>query len=228
MAALKPLRVAIVGSGPSLRDTPVRGELVVMVNSSIEYLRDLVLTDGRKRFVWFSLDPSPENMRIVHNHLKNVVYYVAFPPMFKTPAYVHRYERRSGASFMRRRGLVRPANESNTHFWLKRWRSVTTLSEEAGVIHSGNSAWGALGLVYLHKLALEAAGNFVPFEVTLFGIDATDQIRVTGGKPNNLSHLPILFQTACNQLQRHGVTVYNASPVSKIRCFPPPPNQVPQ
>ncbi|EPK3323113.1 hypothetical protein JAG44_000769 [Citrobacter koseri] len=96
---------------------------------------------------------------------------------------VKRYERIS------RRG-DEPAEIESPEWWLWRWSSVCGLSEKKTQIHSGNSAWGALGLA--HHLGFT--------DVALVGVDATSERRIGGGLPNNLSHLPLLFASALPQI----------------------------
>ena len=67
---------------------------------------------------------------------------------------------------------------------------MPTLSEVPGVIHTGNSAWGALGVGYLLGFR----------DFLLIGVDATADERTTGGRPKNLSHLPLLFRSALHQV----------------------------
>ncbi|MEL8340729.1 norphogenetic protein, partial [Escherichia coli] len=61
------------------------------------------------------------------------------------------------------------------------------LCEDENEIASGNSAYGALNLAF-----------HIGFKhVALVGVDATQEPRVhSGGTPKNLSHLPLLFQSA--------------------------------
>lgn len=76
----------------------------------------------------------------------------------------------------------------NGIFW--RWRCVGGLSVTPSVIHSGNSAYGALGLAY----------HLGYTDVALIGVDGTQDERIEGGNPNNLSHLPLLFESALPQI----------------------------
>src|SRR5690606_1256412 len=83
-----------------------------------------------------------------------------------------------------------PRQKGSPEWWFWRWGCIAGLSEDKKYIHTGNSAYGALGFAY-HMGAMRAL---------LVGIDATNDERVEGGRPNNLSHLPILFQSALDQI----------------------------
>lgn len=95
------------------------------------------------------------------------------------PHYVERFRRAKGVR-------PEPAEKGSPEWWLWRWQAKTGLHSMVGAINTGNSAWGALQ--WARKLGSK--------RVMLVGVDASQDERVEGGKPNNLSHLPLLFESA--------------------------------
>ncbi|MCQ6583628.1 hypothetical protein NO388_23280 [Escherichia coli] len=82
-------------------------------------------------------------------------------------------------------------NMNSPEWWAWRWSAHFGLCEDENEIASGNSAYGALNLAF-----------HIGFKhVALVGVDATQEPRVhSGGTPKNLSHLPLLFQSAREQI----------------------------
>lgn len=162
----------IVASGPSARGfTPPVDLPVIAVNGAIDWLS--------RADYWFSLDPSPANLHRVNNPRPGVEYHVAFPhPRAKT------YLR------LAKRGNP-PAKTSSPEWWLWRWSGIPGICKLPGAIHTGNSSWGALQLAY--KLGAS--------KVILVGVDASGHERVEGGKPNNLDHLPLLFNSSLGDIK---------------------------
>lgn len=115
---------------------------------------------------WFTLDCTPQNLRHCRNPRRFVSYVAALPERYNLPDHVVRMQRI-------------PAGDT------------PGLSEIPGVIHSGNSAFGALGLAY----------HLGAKKVILVGVDGTDDRRVDGGHSGDLSHLPALFQSAVGQIE---------------------------
>lgn len=167
-------RAIIVASGPSARNfTPPPGITIIAVNGAIEWLP--------RADYFFTLDPSTDNIARLRNKRDGVIYHAAG---LKNPiAGVIAYRR------LARRG-PEPQVKGTPEWWLWRWSAVCGLSEDKNEIHSGNSAYGALGLAY--HLGFR--------EVALIGVDATHQPRIEGGTSNNLSHLPLLFASARQQI----------------------------
>ena len=91
-------------------------------------------------------------------------------------------------------------------------RSKPGLAEEPSYIHTGNSAYGALGLAYHLRGA----------QVAFLGLDGTQApYRVAPGAPRtSMAHLPALFASALPQLRGRGTSVVNGSPNSRVTCFP--------
>lgn len=168
-------RVIIVASGPSAdKFVPPQGVPVIAVNGAIDWLS--------RASYFFTLDPSAINLRRLRLRRRNVRYCAAGLPV--TLPGVTEFERLS------LRGDEPPVKHS-PEWWLWRWSARPGLSDDPRFIHNGNSAWGALGLA--HHLGYK--------NVALVGVDATQEARVhSGGKPNNLTHLPLLFQSALKQI----------------------------
>jgi hypothetical protein len=174
-------RVIIVGSGPSaLNFVAPRGVPIIAVNGAIDWL-------NRASF-FFTLDPSRENLQRVARgrRRRGVRYCMALPD-------VEQLEQRDGIWCMRRVAarVEEPVAKDTPEWWAWRWSAKLGLCEDKNEISSGNSAYGALNMAY--HLGFK--------NVALVGVDATQQPRVhSGGVPNNLSHLPLLFQSARNQI----------------------------
>lgn len=146
---------------------------VIAVNGAIEWLS--------RADYFFTLDLSAANLKRLQNRRKGVIYCAA--GMSAPQRGIKRYERVS------KRG-AEPVNNGGPEWWLWRWSAVPGLAEEKSKIHTGNSAYGALGLAY--HLGFK--------DVALVGVDATTEERICGGRPNNLSHLPLLFSSALPQV----------------------------
>lgn len=168
------MRAVVVASGPSAQGfTPPDGVVVIAVNGAIEWLP--------RADYWFTLDPSPINMERMNHPRAGVTYCAALNE--PAPLWVRRFKRVAGRGQEPRLGTP--------EWWLWRWSAVKTLSTTPGKIHTGNSAWGALGLAY--HLGAE--------RVALVGVDASGEDRIEGGKCRNLSHLPMLFESAMPQIK---------------------------
>lgn len=173
-------RVIIVGSGPSVADFKLpRGLPTIAVNGVVDWI------DRASYF--FTLDPSADNMRRMTNRRRGTQYVCALPSDAPDIPGVHRFTRHGDATT---RG-PEPAPQGSPEWWLWRWSGVKGLSEESGVIHSGNSAYGALGLAY----------HLGYTDVALVGVDGTQDERHGGGQPRNLSHLNLLFASALPQIR---------------------------
>lgn len=195
--------VIIAGSGPSIKDLDPKdilesGAHVIAVNGAIDWLQG---ADS-----WFTLDPSFKNIRRMENPLPGVRYYAAVDRChYKLiPQHVTKLHRISNPS-VRTRPLYTP------NYWFLRWGCRAGLSDQSGAINSGNSAYGALGLAYQWK----------PDKILLLGVDGSSDPRVSGDGPpdRSLSHLPQLFNTAVDQLEKENIQVINGSKKSAITCF---------
>ncbi|ECZ5819429.1 norphogenetic protein [Salmonella enterica] len=184
-------RVIIVASGPSAAGfVPPRGVPIIAVNGAIDWLS--------RASYFFTLDPSRDNMRRLRIRRRNVNYCSAGAPVTN---HVHSFERVGEQG-------PEPHIKGSPEWWLWRWSAKKTLSEDETKIHNGNSAWGALGLA--HHLGFK--------NVALVGVDATQELRVhTGGIPNNLSHLPLLFRSALPQINVVSCGKLNSIPQMSLK-----------
>lgn len=193
--------VAIVATGPSARGVGYHlfapHVHVIAVKGSIH---DLPRADS-----WFTVDA---NDRTRKHHMQKrregTHYYAAVPPDYGSPNALvpwHRRPAEPDVHFLRRiQGETRKCN-------------VFGLSEDPTSIHTGNSAWGALGLAY----------HMRPRRIALFGVDGSQSVYGLGGagRPRGwLGHLPDLFASAMPQLGMRRMEVRNGSLRSNVTCFP--------
>jgi hypothetical protein len=185
--------VAILGSGPSLIGfdlAQLRGLDVIAVNRSILHL------PHSPRF-WFTMDTSDSNRDIMAKAGHG-------PTTYYAAVYPH-YGQRPG----------KDPPEPGVHY-LKRIHgtgpkvSRDGLSTDPTGIHTGNSAYGALGLAFLMGAR----------RIALLGVDGTKGYAWSGRGPGDLSHLKWLFSTAVDQLAAAGVKVVVGSPESTVDCWP--------
>lgn len=174
------MRAVIVASGPSAQGfVPPDDVTVIAVNGAISWLP--------RAEHWFSLDASPANrahLRVAAE--RGVQCHVAGHPWLAHAScmrYARYWTRVEGPQLdVYALSMLYPAPE----WWLGRLQGVLGICKTPGHIHTGNSAWGALGLAY--HLGFR--------DVALIGVDATTDPRVEGGCSGNLSHLPMLFASA--------------------------------
>ena len=180
--------IIIVGSSPEAKSYYKHKDwTTIAVNGSI----DICNNDAD---YWFTLDPSSENLERMSNSYKypNTTFYAAVPETIETPL--------APTPLMRRKF---PKNIK----YLIRSHIDSGLSNDKGVIHTGNSAFGALGLAY-HM----GAKN-----VILLGVNGDLGNRFDGTNcAGSIEHLPKLFKSAVYNDQ---MTVYNGNINSKIECF---------
>ena len=185
------MRFAVVASGPSAQGfVPPDGVTVIAVNGAIHWLA--------RADHWFTLDLSRRNQAILARPRPGVQYWVAADRSAEIPRHAKRLERLS--SPVPRRA---PSRNRSPAWWFRRLGCVPGLSSDRGKIHTGNSAYGALGL----------AKHLGASKVLLVGVDATRDERIDGGFSGNLSHLPMLFGSAvndidfvsCGKLSGHGI-----------------------
>jgi hypothetical protein len=176
-----PKGAIIVGSGTSGEGfVPPRGTDIIAVNGAVEWLQ--------RADYFFTLDPTPVNIKRLQNYCESVQCYTSIPAVHVTHDPLLKNNVTLLKSVTISHGYL--YDDGSPEYWLKRWGSVKGLSEDKNSIHTGNSAYGALGLAY--HLGYE--------RVLLIGIDANNEPRVEGGIPNNLSHLPLLFKSALPQI----------------------------
>lgn len=180
-------RVIVLASGPSVLSVKPEqvknaGAVVISVNTAIEWV-------GWSRY-WFTLDPMCLPKRIWSNRVEGCKYVLCGPNDFDHPKWCTRLDRVAGNMF-------------------GKLRAKPGLSDDAQAVHTGNSAYGALGVAY----------HMRPKKILLLGVDANDSTKIDGSasKPGWLDHLPKLFASALPQLS--SIEVVNGSPHSAIDCF---------
>jgi hypothetical protein len=192
--------VAVVATGPSLRTiSPQRFEglcaTVIAVNAALRYLP--------RADAFFTCDPSPQNRGLLQNRRQGVQYFAAVPPDYglaHARCLSHTSPAEEGVTFLRRVEGSGP------------WHHRPGLSQHRGSVHTGNSAYGALGLAY----------HMSPQRIALFGVDGDAGKGYAWnilGRPNDLTHLPMMFRSAVDQLEAAGIEVLCASPSSRVDCF---------
>jgi len=172
------VRAVVVGSGQSAKGfIPPAGVVVIAVNGAIDWLV--------RANHFFTLDPSAENLHRLNHQRIGVQYHYAYSQLLNLRPGVHAeyYQRITGKPF------ENPVSNS-PQWWANRLGCKLGLSKRVGQIHTGNSAWGALGLA-LH-LGAE--------KVALVGVDANASPRIGGGYSRELCHLPLLFESAIGQI----------------------------
>lgn len=184
--------ILIVASGPSAAEFDFsqvpESTCIIAVNGAIDWL-------PRADF-WFTLDPSPENMRRMMNQ-RDAHYVCAGDGIL--PEGVTRLQRIS-------QQVDQPQDLYSPEWWFWRWSCKAGLSEDGAAIHTGNSAYGALGMAY----------HMRPAKIVLAGVDGTKDERIGGGYCRDLRHLPMLFASAIAQLEAAGIEIANAG---RLDCF---------
>ena len=187
----RPDRCIIVGSGPSAAGFKCPdGIAIISVKRTITWLD--------RADYWFALDPDAA-VEAMAPPRPGVQYFCAAPEKFALPPHVTRLER------VAERGRE-PYPRHTAEWWLWRWHGVRTLCTRVGAVHTGNSAWGALGLAF--HLGFR--------DVLLVGVDGSSAPRIEGGRPNNLSHLPLLFASALPQIKLQTVSVMSGIPKTTL------------
>lgn len=172
------MRAVIVASGPSAQGfVPPDDVPVIAVNGAIRWLP--------RADHWFSLDASPvnrANLRIAAD--KGVACHVAGHPWLLHPSCMRL------ATYWQRVDSLgsysEPSPEGSPEWWLWRLGAKRGICKQPLHINTGNSAWGALGLAW----------HLGYRDVALVGVDASTEPRVEGGCSDNLTHLPLLFESA--------------------------------
>lgn len=200
-------RVLIVASGPSamamdlslVKQARAAGVYVLGVNRAWDWCPHL---NG-----WFTLDPDYLVLKYIVNEPldESVQRYVAIPPDYGRQdarvAYHRNMPRFPGIVYLRR---VQGGGLMKSH---------PGLSASTDAIHTGNSAYGALGL----------ACHMKPSRIALVGVDAKKHegyAHLHGRPKYSLHHLPALFATTLDQLDAKDIQVKNGSPDSLVTCFP--------
>lgn len=191
--------VIIVGGGPSatmFRHT-YPSVPVIAVNAAVAW--------SRRADFFFTLDPSPANRRLMREQRPDCAYYAAVPDDYGSPSAAHsgmRAPAEKGVTFLHR--LTKEWTSPLDVYAIAncggdpgaRWSACDRLATRRDSIHTGNSAYGALGLAF----------HMMPRRIALY-VDATQETRVDGGTPGPLNHLPYLFLSAIPQLEEAGIDV---------------------
>jgi hypothetical protein len=187
------MRCIIVGDGPSAKGfVPPDGVTVIAVKRAINWLS--------RADYWFSLDPNPASFAMMGKRREGVTYYCACDDRTMLPDGVIRMRRIVGKG-------PEPRPRYNSRWWAWRWGCAMGLTEEAGAVNTGNSAWGALGLAY----------HLGYRDVLLVGVDGTQDRRLSDNmRPNNLSHLPALFESALGQVRLQTVGKLGRVPMTTV------------
>lgn len=176
------MHAVIVASGPSARGFQPPPDLpVIAVNGAASWLR--------RADHWFSLDASAANQEWLRMALhRGIDCHVAGWKwrLCRDARRARRWERIDSLGTYRA-----PVPQGSPEWWLWRLGAVRGICKKPGAIHTGNSAWGALGLAW--HLGFR--------DVALIGVDATSDDRLEGGTPGNLSHLPLLFASAAPDMR---------------------------
>lgn len=191
--------VVIVAMGPSVQEVDLR---VIPESAHVIAVKRAIYRIPRADS-WITVDANgrTRGTTMLHPPRREVTYWAAVPPDFGTP----------GAM----RFAHRPPPEPGIR-WLRRVDGGPTgrprLAEDPSEIHSGNSAYGALGLAY----------HMRPRRIVLLGVDLTQQTYglETGRPRGSLAHVPALFDSAREQLRARGIRVVSASHHGRLRCFP--------
>lgn len=188
--------IAIVATGTSIRNVQFSFAphvYVIAVKGAI----DAVQADA-----WMTVDCNKWTRERYMTDLRpGIEYYAAVPDDYgreDARLLYHRPPAEEGVHWLRRVG----ANRHGTY----------GLSEDRSSIHTGNSAYGALGLAY----------HMQPKRIGIFGVDGTQgEYGIGEGHPRGgLSHLPALFRTAVPQLSLARIEVALSPTYSRVRCFP--------
>lgn len=195
-------RILILAAGPSLSKVDMNriatakrnGVHVITVNAAVKacaFAND-----------WFTLDFDKRTRTIAAGCRSSTRTVVAIPDDFGTPnarVPAHRCRPPTRPLYLRRL-------EGNGPL-----KAKSGLSNDPGSIHTGNSAYGALGLAWLMK----------PSMVGLLGLDGTTYPGwPTNHQPRRLDHLNSIFSTALPQLRENSVSVMVGNPESLVNCFP--------
>lgn len=177
--------VAIIAPGPSFRMAnfaSLRAHVhIIAVKGAIHGLR--------RADSWITVDANRrtrQTMMGMFHRKAGTQYYAAVPEDFGQP----------DARLLWHRAPPEP----DIH-WLHRVAGIG-LSQDKSVLHTGNSAFAALGLAF----------HMGASRIALFGVDGTqEQYGIGPGRPRgSLVHLPALFSSAKAQLSQAGVLVKNA------------------
>lgn len=139
---------------------------------------------------WITVDGNEKTRNLITLRRPEVRYYAAVPKHYTGP--------KDGVTFLQRITGIHPRG------------GEYGLAEDPGTLHAGNSGYAALGLAY----------HFQARKIALLGIDGHGGYWFDERGPRSLVHLPQLFESAVDQLERRNTKVLNGSEFSNIVCFP--------
>lgn len=176
--------IAIVGDGPSA--TPLR-HLVIPQNVYVIGVNYASVWLPRCD-AYMTCFPDHRQRFLMNNQRQGIRYFAAVPPSY-------------GSAFSK--GDLYGPRERNVTFFT-RSEHVYGMNPDPEKINGSNSVWAAMGLAY-HMSAQK---------IGLFGLDGTDKVRVSGGKPS-LPDLEDIFSSYDGAAE-----VVNGSINSEVKCFP--------
>ncbi len=194
-------RVLIIAAGPSLKH--VDRTLLTHVASRVRTITvNAAWSLVRQSTDWFTLDFDQRTRSMAERCRPCTRVIAAVPDDFGMPnakVLMHRCAAPSNVTYLHRIAGDGP------------WKAKFGLCIDPGSVHTGNSAWGALGV----------ASHMKPEAVAILGVDGTDEPGFPGlHQPRSLEHLNELFGSAVVQLAQAGIDVINGSPDSNVTCFP--------
>lgn len=171
----------------------------------------IIAVNGSGSFVpfadaWFTLDPWGLDGPQLPKNFKGTLY-AAVPQDFGTKfARIEQYKKIPQANITYLHRLI-SHNYTNV---TSETAYMLGLSEDTGCISTGNSGYGALNLAYHMK----------PNNIFLLGFDGDTGYWYPSDKTNRkLNYLPLMMDSAKEQLERNNINVYNVSPHSSINTF---------
>lgn len=139
---------------------------------------------------WITIDGNEKSRKLIQHRREGVNYYAAMPPHYTGP--------KDGVIFLKRiTGIHTRGGEFG-------------LAENPAELHAGNSGYAALGLAY----------HFHGKKIAMLGVDGTGGYWFDEHAPRSLKHLPELFESAKEQLDRRGIELLNGSPKSNVVSWP--------
>ncbi len=196
--------IIIVASGTSVKNINL---------NNLKNLSDtfIITVNGSGSFVpfadaWFTLDPWGLDGPQLPKDFKGSLY-AAVPQDFGTRfARIEQHKKIPHANITYLHRLI-SHNYTNV---TSETAYMLGLSEDTGCISTGNSGYGALNLAY----------HMRPNNIFLLGFDGDTGYWYPSDKTNRkLNYLPLMMDSAKEQLEKNHINVYNVSPHSSINTF---------
>lgn len=198
-------KVVIVGSGKSLTDFDFNllkhpDYYVIGINDSVQ---SIPFADA-----WFTLDPWGLNgPQLPKSPFKGKMYAGVPSDFGRSDAYSPKHRIRANGRITYLHRLISNnlmGQSSELAFSLE-------LSEDPRSVATGNSGYGAFNIAYHLK----------PEKILLLGLDGDVGYFYTDKNRNRpLTHLPKMFNSTKDQIERNGITVINGSQKSTITTYP--------